>query len=118
MEILSLYRASVLTHLQSGASCKLAYGLAALDAVNLPHVRRAMIKENVSPEKALDALIKRVAEGSLPTDIGSMQFVVRDDGPLVSVPRPDCMERHLPKDRRPTDAEFEQAWAQCADVNP
>jgi len=118
MEILSLYRASVLTHLQSGAPCKLAYGLAALDAISLPHVRRAMIKDNVSPGQALDALIKRVANGSLPTDVGSMQFVVRDDGPLVSVPRPDCMERHLPKDRRPTDEEFNEAWAQCAGVNP
>jgi|WetSurMetagenome_2_1015567.scaffolds.fasta_scaffold326919_2 hypothetical protein len=116
MEILSLYRASVLMHLQSGASCKLAYEHAALDTICLPHVRRAMIKADISPGRALDQLIKRVVEGSLPADL--VQFVVRDDGPLVSVPRPDCMERYLPKDRRPTDEEFQEAWAQCAVVNP
>lgn len=32
---------------------------------------------------------------------------------LSKIPSPSCMERHLPKDKRPTRQDIEEAWKKC-----
>ncbi len=116
MDLVLLYRERVLTYMQVGASCRAAYEHAALDTVALGHSQRLILSINVTPSRALDRLIKKAVEGWFPGEIGSMQWVVNDqhDGPLVRIPRPSCMERNLPKNRRPTEDEFNKAWEKCA----
>ena len=40
--------------------------------------------------------------------------VVFHGGPVEGIPTIECMERHLPKDRDPTEEEYDKAYAACA----
>lgn len=67
-------------------------------------------------ERIAHELFRVALDGYFPTNPGSVMHIVSDGhcGPLVRIPRPSCMERHLPKDRPPTPAEFEIAWDSCS----
>jgi|GEM_PF-3373008 len=42
----------------------------------------------------------------------ALHYFVRPEK-LSKIPSPICMERHLPKDRRPTRQDIEEAWNKC-----
>lgn len=39
--------------------------------------------------------------------------IILDPDTVSGVPDPDCMIRHLPRDREPTDEEIRRAWEAC-----
>jgi len=42
-----------------------------------------------------------------------MRLVISGGGGITGVPTAECLHRHLPTDREPTEEEVDQAWKAC-----
>jgi len=114
MEMMLLYRERVSNYMLLGAKCGVAYEVATLDLMTLGPVRNHLLAHDLAVNDAIKRVLEEVVHGKLPADFKSMQIVIDGgSGPLVTIPRPSCMEMHLPKDTRPTPEQFERAWERC-----
>lgn len=67
-----------------------------------------LIRRGVSVSDALEAIAGQIRNGGWINGI-----IVRPNGSIVGIPRPECIESHLPPGRPPTDEELREAWELC-----
>lgn len=75
------------------------------------------LRDSSSPEfdQTVKYILSLTRRGKFPATTETVMGIVAGGpgGPLVSIPRPACMESHLPKGRRATQEEFKEAWRKC-----
>jgi hypothetical protein len=59
-------------------------------------------------ELAIELIVRHLHSGDLVQGI-----IVRPGGDIRGLPRPACIEAHLPVGRKPSDDELRRAWDLC-----
>jgi hypothetical protein len=87
------------------------------DRATLEKALSTVLVERIKPsaiakEKAAELLMKTFLSIMDHFSVFALRIAPEGTG-VEDIPSPACMETHLPKDRKWTDADIEQAWNTC-----
>ena len=106
----NVFQAVLVGYMQDGMSADMAHFEALV-------VLRGYLAASPNQDAAQNSsMVHRYLEGLLnPNQNEKIGLVLGDSdtGHITTIPRPECMQLHLPKDRKATKEEILKAWKEC-----
>ena len=115
MQTKNVFREALVGYLETGTSIVSSYTLALI--VARTYLSGSLSPGSVAVAEVIRKTIEHLERGGLP-DRANIILEPGEDGPLTRIPRPECMEQHLPRNRPPTEDEIRSAWLLCGGFGP